>query len=138
VGEVETLVSDGSVKLISDSPRLEPIVLRAGEVIRATASDWEPQARLARDDPRLAWLQNQLAYGHAEPLWRVVEEFNHCNESQLQIVDRRIATVGVRGIFDKHDPQGFAQNLRNLRIEHQTINLPLSHTQVILLRGASH
>jgi transmembrane sensor len=138
LGEIETLVSDGSVILTPDSPTLRPMQLRAGEAIRATESDWEPQARLVKADRRLAWLRDQLDFGRSEPLWRAVEEFNRYNQSQLQIIDRRIRNVAVKGIFDKYDPTGFAETLLNLRIQHRMINMPSNHGKLILLQGEAH
>jgi transmembrane sensor len=136
--DVEALVSDGTVVLIREAARAERVELQSGDVMRVKAGRLKPQARLHADDPRLAWLKEQLSYVNPEPLRQVVEEFNRYNELRLRIVDPSIEEVPVCGLFDRRDPETFAKGLRGQQIEHQVSVSPTTHRREILLRGVAH
>ena len=130
---VEALVTEGRTEIVP-GPARPPQKLAAGQaacVAAGGAVQLEPL--LVAGDQRLAWLHGKLFFGQGEPLYRAVAEFNHFNRLQLRIVDQTIAQVTVGGVFDKHDPEAFAQALSELDVKYTLAESKATYTHVLLL-----
>jgi transmembrane sensor len=130
--DVRTIVSHGSVKIVS--PSYAATELAAGEAAHVCGQKMEMEKPLAAaDDERLAWLRDKLVFGRGEPLAKIVRQFNRYNRERLEIVDPTIEEQMIGGIFDKHDPETFAFVLSRLHIHYAISESTLFHSKVILL-----
>jgi transmembrane sensor len=129
---VETLVNSGKVLVVATTSA--PQKLGAGQVARVTGGHLHMERPLdSVGDQRLAWTSDKLFFGAGVPLWRAVQEFNSHNYIQLRIDDPRIAYINVGGLFDKHDPEGFAFGLDPSRIRYSVVTSNATHEKLVRL-----
>jgi transmembrane sensor len=91
----------------------KPLVLVAGEQVTVSASEHtirKPQKH-ADAAAAIAWVQKRLIFEDT-PLAEVAEEFNRYNTRRLVIVDRRLQSVGISGVYSSTDPDSLLGFLR--------------------------
>lgn len=130
-GELETLVSEGHVRLVTRSGTAD---LRANQVARVSNGQIHPQRPLSTtEDCRLAWTHDQLCFGKGVSLNRAVAEFNRYNRLQLQLRQSTLDDLPVGGVYDKYDPESFAEALKQFQVGHVEVGPDGSTAHVILL-----
>jgi len=91
---------------------VKPLFLVAGEQVTV------PTQRAAEEKPKradvavaTAWVQKRLIFEET-PLAEVAEEFNRYNSRRLVIVDARLGSVGISGVYSSTDPDSLLGFLR--------------------------
>jgi transmembrane sensor len=86
------------------------LLLTAGEQVTLTA---QAASRPTRTDvaAAIAWTQRKLVFSSA-PLTQVADEYNRYHQKRIVIVDRRLASFLVSGVFSATDSRAFVAFLR--------------------------
>jgi ferric-dicitrate binding protein FerR (iron transport regulator) len=84
-------------------------------------------------DRRIFWTAGLLSFS-GETLTQVAQKFNRYDKRKLKI-DPSIANVPIGGLFPSHNPEGFADALQRLGIDHTNLRDSKTGEETILLRG---
>ena len=114
----DILVQLGQVELAASSPSRRPLTLTANtQLTLAPLSAIKPvrlevpqivsPASLARE---LAWREGKVSFA-GEPLAKVAATFARYSDTRIIITDPTLAREPVTGLFDAHDPAGFARGI---------------------------
>lgn len=61
---------------------------------------------------RLSWTQKKLIF-NGETLKQVASEFNRYNKTQIEITDKKAATLAISGVFTSHNPDTLIEFLQS-------------------------
>jgi transmembrane sensor len=136
----DILVQLGQVELAASSASRRPVLLAANTQVtlaplslRQPAQLEVPQlvspASLARE---LAWREGKVSF-EGEPLAKVAATFARYSDTRIIIADPLLAREPVTGLFDAHDPAGFARGIATVF----SARVHAEGNAVVLTRGAA-
>jgi transmembrane sensor len=135
----DILVQIGRVELAESQPSRAPLVLAANtQLILAPRSLTQPArleiphlvspSSITRD---LAWRDGKVSF-EGEPLASVAATFARYSDTRIIIADPSLAREPVTGLFDAHDPAGFARAIATVF----SARIRENGNAVVLTRGA--
>jgi transmembrane sensor len=106
--DVVVTVEEGTVLVSNGVAGSRAVTLAAAEQV-TVSSVWPPAVEHVNAARELAWSDRRLVFeGDTDTVAEAVEEFNRRNRVQI-MVDARLGSGQVRGVFNADDPVSFAE-----------------------------